>query len=172
MITSAATAIWERAKENLYSIVGERVYESWFSGLELSDSGDDTMLLSAEGEFAAIWIRDNYMDVLANQISLAAGRNVKVEIAAREESRKRESARIPAEKAPVRPSAAAPKAPAAVPPSINPRNTFESFVVGESNRTYGWRSTRSLYTGLPASAKRTLCTPSPTSCSKTTRPRR
>ena len=62
LITSAATAIWERAKENLYSIVGERVYESWFSGLELSDSGDDTMLLSAEGEFAAIWIRDNYMD--------------------------------------------------------------------------------------------------------------
>lgn len=134
LITSAATAIWERAKENLYSIVGERVYESWFSGLELSDSGDDTMLLSAEGEFAAIWIRDNYMDVLANQISLAAGRNVKVEIAAREESRKRESARIPTEKAPERPSAAAPKAPAAVPPSINPRNTFESFVVGESNR--------------------------------------
>ena len=49
-------------------------------------------------------------------------------------ARNPESARIPAEKAPERPSAAAPKAPAAVPPSINPRNTFESFVVGESNR--------------------------------------
>lgn len=135
LITPTAAAIWERAKESLFSIVGDRVYESWFSGLELSDSGDDSMNLSADGEFAAIWIRDNYMDVLANQISLAAGRNMKVEITAREESGRRDHARAPAsDRAYERPRAAAPKAPAAVPPSINPRNTFESFVVGESNR--------------------------------------
>lgn len=133
LIPPDATAVWDSARESLFSIVGDRVYESWFSGLELSAFGDDEMLLSADGEFAAIWIRDNYMDVLANQISLAAGRNVKVEIVAREESPRRDPVRAP-EKAAARPRAAAPKAPAAVPPSINPRNTFESFVVGESNR--------------------------------------
>ena len=133
LTTAAAAAIWERAKEGLFSVVGDKVYESWFSNLEPSGSDDETMRLSADGEFTAIWIRDNYMDVLSNQISLAASHNMKVEIVAREESPQSED-RIEAPRtAPRRISAPKPSV-SPIPPSINPRNTFESFVVGESNR--------------------------------------
>lgn len=133
LTTAAAAAIWERAKEGLFSVVGDKVYESWFSNLEPASSDDETMRLSADGEFTAIWIRDNYMDVLSNQISLAASHNMKVEIVAREESPQSED-RIEAPRtAPRRISAPKPSV-SPIPPSINPRNTFESFVVGESNR--------------------------------------
>ena len=133
LTTAAAAAIWERAKEGLFSVVGDKVYESWFSNLEPAGSDDETMRLSADGEFTAIWIRDNYMDVLSNQISLAASHNMKVEIVAREESPQSED-RIEAPRtAPRRISATKPSV-SPIPPSINPRNTFESFVVGESNR--------------------------------------
>lgn len=133
LTTAAAAAIWERAKEGLFSVVGDKVYESWFSNLEPAGSDDETMRLSADGEFTAIWIRDNYMDVLSNQISLAASHNMKVEIVAREESPQSED-RIEAPRtAPRRISAPKPSL-SPIPPSINPRNTFESFVVGESNR--------------------------------------
>lgn len=133
LTTAAAAAIWERAKEGLFSVVGDKVYESWFSNLEPAGSDDETMRLSADGEFTAIWIRDNYMDVLSNQISLAASHNMKVEIVAREESPQSED-RIEAPRtAPRRISAPKPSV-FPIPPSINPRNTFESFVVGESNR--------------------------------------
>lgn len=133
LTTAAAAAIWERAKEGLFSVVGDKVYESWFSNLEPAGSDDETMRLSADGEFTAIWIRDNYMDVLSNQISLAASHNMKVEIVAREESPQSED-RIEAPRtAPHRISAPKPSV-SPIPPSINPRNTFESFVVGESNR--------------------------------------
>ena len=133
LTTAAAAAIWERAKEGLFSVVGDKVYESWFSNLEPAGSDDETMRLSADGEFTAIWIRDNYMDVLSNQISLAASHNMKVEIVAREESPQSED-RIEAPRtAPRRISAPTPSV-SPSPPSINPRNTFESFVVGESNR--------------------------------------
>ena len=133
LTTAAAAAIWERAKEGLFSVVGDKVYESWFSNLEPAGSDDETMRLSADGEFPAIWIRDNYMDVLSNQISLAASHNMKVEIVAREESPQSED-RIEAPRtAPRRISAPKPSV-SPIPPSINPRNTFESFVVGESNR--------------------------------------
>lgn len=133
LTTAAAAAIWERAKEGLFSVVGDKVYESWFSNLEPTGSDDETMRLSADGEFTAIWIRDNYMDVLSNQISLAASHNMKVEIVAREESPQSED-RIEAPRtAPRRISAPKPSV-SPIPPSINPRNTFESFVVGESNR--------------------------------------
>ena len=133
LTTAAAAAIWERAKEGLFSVVGDKVYESWFSNLEPAGSDDETMRLSADGEFTAIWIRDNYMDVLSNQISLAASHNMKVEIVAREESPQSED-RIEAPRtAPRRISAPKPSV-SPIPPSINPRNTVESFVVGESNR--------------------------------------
>lgn len=133
LTTAAAAAIWERAKEGLFSVVGDKVYESWFSNLEPAGSDDETMRLSADGEFTAIWIRDNYMDVLSNQISLAASHNMKVEIVAREESPQSED-RIEAPRtAPRRISAPKPSV-SPIPPSINSRNTFESFVVGESNR--------------------------------------
>lgn len=133
LTTAAAAAIWERAKEGLFSVVGDKVYESWFSNLEPAGSDDETMRLSADGEFTAIWIRDNYMDVLSNQISLAASHNMKVEIVAREESPQSED-RIEAPRtAPRRISAPKPSV-SPIPPSINPRNTFESFVVGESNK--------------------------------------
>ncbi len=132
-LTTAAAAIWERAKEGLFSVVGDKVYESWFSNLEPADSDDETMRLSADGEFTAIWIRDNYMDVLSNQISLAASHNMKVEIVAREESPQSEDRIEASRTAPRRISAPKPSV-SPIPPSINPRNTFESFVVGESNR--------------------------------------
>lgn len=133
LTTAAATAIWERAKEGLFSVVGDKVYESWFSNLEPAGSDDETMRLSADGEFTAIWIRDNYMDVLSNQISLAASHNMKVEIVAREESSQSED-RIETPHASPRRISAPKPAVSPIPPSINPRNTFESFVVGESNR--------------------------------------
>lgn len=133
LTTAAATAIWERAKEGLFSVVGDKVYESWFSNLEPAGSDDETMRLSADGEFTAIWIRDNYMDVLSNQISLAASHNMKVEIVAREESPQSED-RIETPHASPRRISAPKTAVSPIPPSINPRNTFESFVVGESNR--------------------------------------
>ena len=50
LTTAAATAIWERAKEGLFSVVGDKVYESWFSNLEPAGSDDETMRLSADGE--------------------------------------------------------------------------------------------------------------------------
>lgn len=133
LTTAAAAAIWERAKEGLFSVVGDKVYESWFSNLEPAGSDDETMRLSADGEFTAIWIRDNYMDVLSNQISLAASHNMKVEIVAREESPQSED-RIEAPRAAPRRISAPKPSVSPIPPSINPRNTFESFVVGESNR--------------------------------------
>lgn len=133
LTTAAAAAIWERAKEGLFSVVGDKVYESWFSNLEPAGSDDETMRLSADGEFTAIWIRDNYMDVLSNQISLAASHNMKVEIVAREESPQSED-RIEAPHASPRRISAPKPSVSPIPPSINPRNTFESFVVGESNR--------------------------------------
>ena len=83
---STIFAVWDKAREELLSTVGTKVFESWFAALELESFTDDSVTLSTDGAFAAIWVKENYIDVITRQITMAAGRNISVDIIAREES--------------------------------------------------------------------------------------
>ena len=120
-------SIWEKAKDELKSNVSGEIFDGWFAKLSPVGESEKSLKLEAPCEFDAIWIRDNYMDVLKKQVSLAAGCNMDVEISYPER------AEIPREKSRNIPSAEI-KKPEILPPSINPRNTFENFVVGEANK--------------------------------------
>lgn len=124
--------IWLKAKEELAKKFSADIFESWFAGLSYLDGDDDNLTLGTDTEFAAIWIRDNYVDIIANQVSLAAARKVNVQIKVVEHSEKtpsQESARE-TDRSRISISSTDYK----LPKSIIPHNTFETFVVGESNR--------------------------------------
>ncbi len=135
---STIFAVWDKAREELLSTVGTKVFESWFAALELESFTDDSVTLSTDGAFAAIWVKENYIDVITRQITMAAGRNISVDIIAREESftsaeNQQNSNRLSAQaQRPIQRHNVAPTA-QELPASINPRNTFETFVVGKSN---------------------------------------
>lgn len=135
---STIFAVWDKAREELLSTVGTKVFESWFAALELESFTDDSVTLSTDGAFAAIWVKENYIDVITRQITMAAGRNISVDIIAREESftsaeNHQNSNRLSAQaQRPIQRHNVAPTA-QELPASINPRNTFETFVVGKSN---------------------------------------
>ncbi len=135
----SSASIWQRAKSEIANTTSSDIFDSWFKNIECLDGDENTMTLSARGEFAAMWIRDNYMDVLSRNVSLAASRNMKVVIQAVEEpeeitenTSKNASAESTVSATRVARSYEAPVLDC--PRSINPRNTFETFVVGESNK--------------------------------------
>ena len=123
--------IWQKAKEELAKKFSADIFESWFAGLSYLDGDDDNLILGTDTEFAAIWIRDNYLDIISNQVSLAAARKINVHInvvetdakALVQETSKSDRPRVPSQPIEYR-----------LPKSIIPHNTFETFVVGESNR--------------------------------------
>lgn len=121
---------WQKAKSELASSVSTEIFSSWFDKIECDGGSENSITLSVPGEFAAIWIRDNYLDIISSNLSMAAGRNLKVDIQGVEVPDAEPPARV--QETPVRRMPPEPKAKTL--PSINPRNTFESFVVGESNR--------------------------------------
>ncbi len=127
------TQIWAKAKCEIQHELSSEMFESWFKSLECLSGDENSIELIAENDFAAMWIEDNYIDLLTKNVSLVCGRNVKVKISAapqQEEAPKetklaQENQRLER----VRPEVKQVK----INTPISPRNTFENFVVGESN---------------------------------------
>lgn len=137
--TTAAHSLWETVKHDFKGLFPEDVYQLWFEPMECLEAGDDSIALGVPNDFAAIWINDNYLDLIAQRLHLTAGRAITVKL--------RKSGAAPA-----RTPAPAPTAPAARPGRshlkraagrengetasghLNARNTFENFVVGNNNQ--------------------------------------
>jgi chromosomal replication initiator protein len=142
---------WSRVKGRLRAEVGEAVYTSWFARMELESVDADTARISVPTRFLKSWIQSHYVEKLLScwQVEEPAVRRIDLSVrsavirnntpcaihlrAAAAPQEKRELNHTPVE---AKPAALAP-APVAADASggspLDPRLTFESFVVGRSN---------------------------------------
>ena len=105
----------------------------WFAPLRACAIDGNNVTLEAANEFSGVWLKDNYLSLLQDAFAAAAGRQLQVKFKTAAGSTPALSATAPAP-APVK------KAPesvherqAASELHFNPKNTFESFVVGNNN---------------------------------------
>jgi chromosomal replication initiator protein len=114
----------------------------WFEPVVCLETTEDSITLGVPNDFAAIWIHDNYLDLISQRLRLTAGRPVSVNL---------QKTDGPA-RGPGSHRASEPAAPAArprtagvrrtgrgddrgpAPGTLNIRNTFETFVVGSNNQ--------------------------------------
>jgi chromosomal replication initiator protein len=128
----SAEKIWNSAREHLRSKLNNETYNMWFAPLRACAIDGNNVTLEAANEFSGVWLKDNYLSLLQDAFAVAAGRQLQVKF------------KIATGNAPA-PSASAPapvktKAPESVHERqansdlhFNPKNTFESFVVGNNN---------------------------------------
>ena len=106
----------------------------WFAPLRACAIDGNHVTLEAANEFCGVWLKDNYLSLLQDAFATAAGRQlqVKFKIAAGSGDRLRLRPCWPRSKPP-----RLPNPPTNVPTNselhFNPKNTFESFVVGNNN---------------------------------------
>jgi len=62
---------WVRIKARLRAAVGERVFTSWFSRLELAEIVDDLAHISAPTPFLCSWVQSNYSQVILEALEIA-----------------------------------------------------------------------------------------------------
>jgi chromosomal replication initiator protein len=133
--TSISPSLWDSAKADLRGLFPEDVFQLWFDPIVCVESSAEQMTLGVPNDFAAIWINDNYIDLIQQRLRLSSGREMTVKL-------RKVSADVagtpPAE--PVRPRVTAPRRVVRSEDrpvqnsSLNPRNTFETFVVGDNNQ--------------------------------------
>jgi chromosomal replication initiator protein len=136
---TTSTSLWEIVKSDFKGLFPEDVYQLWFETIVCLDATEDALTLGVPNDFAAIWINDNYLDLIVQRLRLAAGRAITVKL--KKSTAAADSASPASETAPApRTKPAAAKRTArydergsgAYIGSLNPRNTFETFVVGSN----------------------------------------
>jgi chromosomal replication initiator protein len=132
---SLQTSLWETVKCDLKGLFPDDVFQMWFEPMRCVEAVEDSIVLSVPNDFAAIWIHDNYLDLISQRLRMAAGRLVQVSL------KKSDKGNAVASAAPVETKGRVAPGKRTVryderlaASSLNPRNTFENFVVGPNNQ--------------------------------------
>src|ERR1051325_10621940 len=131
---ASAEKIWGSAQDHLRSMLSADTYNLWFARLRASTLDSNHLVLEVVNDFCEVWLKDNYMGLLQDVVALAAGRQLQIKF---------KVSPLSAPSNGPAPHPAPAKAKAVEPPAernfhhgdlnFNPKNTFETFVVGNNN---------------------------------------
>ncbi len=130
----AAVDLWTRAIERLRERLSRHTFQTYFEPIRPVSLQGDELTLAHSSKFMIDWVRDNLLDVLLQDIEAQHGASCTVKFVVRERpgSEQEERAAVPAPPPPPVTSSEPP--PSARQLSINPKYSFDSFVVGPSNQ--------------------------------------
>jgi chromosomal replication initiator protein len=131
----SAEKIWNTAQEHLRVKLSRDTFNMWFAPLRASAVDGHHLTIEAPNEFCEVWLKDNYLSLMQDAVAIAAGARLQVKF-------KVTNGNLPV--APITlPAPTAAKAKAADTSHdrngtgsdlhFNPKNTFETFVVGANN---------------------------------------
>ena len=137
---TAMPKLWSDLSHEIRHLFSEDIYREWFQPLVCTDATENTLTLRTPTEFSALWISQNYLDILNTKAAQITGCPVSISLhsdtpdagVARElppPSIDRPKAGLGSPRMADRSSKAKEKE--SFP--LNPRNTFENFVIGGGN---------------------------------------
>src|SRR5437868_2171752 len=123
-------ALWEKLSAALKPQVSSDTYKRWFSAVELTKATEDSLTFRVPNNIYQFWIESNHMAALQSAITSAVGAPRTVQFLSSSESdNDNDFGKREVEKS----DRSSGKA-SGLGLGLNPRNTFESFVVGPNNQ--------------------------------------
>jgi len=129
----SAEKIWGAAQEHLRSMLSGDTYNLWFAPLRATTLDQNSVQLEVANDFCEVWLKENYMGLLQDVIALASGRQLQVKFKVASVLGPAAASPAPASAKTKAAEAAVDKYPAAQEMAFNPKNTFDTFVVGSNN---------------------------------------
>ena len=129
-LTATPETFWSSLRENLLEVIPADTFRVWFDNIRVGHMDEDGCELLTPNEFSAIWIRDNYLDVIRQEADKLVGYPYSVELlGSYEDDSEQSQNRI---KQPSKPKSTRISGPSLHGRSlgINPKNTFSNFIVG------------------------------------------
>ncbi|MDC0921108.1 chromosomal replication initiator protein DnaA [Opitutales bacterium] len=131
--TSSPETFWSSLRDNLLEVIPADTFRVWFDNIRVGRLDEDGCELITPNEFSAIWIRDNYLDIIRREADRLVARPFTVEllgdIGNESSSSNDRMSPIPSSNTK---SSSRMTGPALQGRSlgINPKNTFSNFIVG------------------------------------------
>jgi chromosomal replication initiator protein len=142
--TPAADDLWARVAAAVRAQLSEATWNTWFQGVHAEDATDDTLILAVPSSVAVERIRTSYLGLLADAVQALTGVPHTIELVVSTTARAEEPiaefavapvvapvAVVTDERGPRANDADGSPWPAT---NLNPRYTFDQFVIGASNR--------------------------------------
>jgi len=133
------TLIWEKVKTELSELLPRDIFDSWFVSVECLSADGNSVVLQVPSEFSAIWINDNYLDLLTKAFQRFLGHPVTVTLVnnpADDDTVSNNTRHTNTEKSNFRGNTASTnqRNKGAINSNLNRRNTFENFVIGSNSQ--------------------------------------
>ena len=134
-VPSSVSKAWARARAGLRSEFGDEAFRSWIGPLTLEAVRGNTAILSIKSRFLRDWVSSNYRDRILGHFTAELPAIEAVDLVAKVTAPETPAPGAGDSRSPARPEAAAPDDEADSTPSLplEPRYTFDSFVVGKPN---------------------------------------
>ncbi|THF73493.1 chromosomal replication initiator protein DnaA [Cohnella fermenti] len=126
---SRSNEIWQQVLSVIQTKLSKPSYDTWFKATKASFVGDDTVVVTAPTTFAAEWLETRYTKLVSSALSDYLNRSVEVKFAIEEARFTEAPAAFPPKQAPK--SVVAEES---VTHLLNPKYTFDTFVIGVGNR--------------------------------------
>jgi len=128
-----AEKTWSSAQEQLRSMLSGDTYNLWFAPLRAEAIEGNALILEVANDFCEVWLKENYSGLLQDVLTIAGGRLLQPKFKVTSGS----TAAVPAIKEAVsKPKVTAPAHDRSTTNNewnFNPKNTFDTFVVGNNN---------------------------------------
>ena len=125
-IELTAESLWNEVAGRLKGALNETTYRTWFAEAEGAELSDDAFVLGVPNDFTREWIEGHFLGLIGAAVRDVTGQERRVALSVTE--RTLADAPIPLE-APKRHGAAG-----SMDSGMNPKYTFDLFVIGSSNR--------------------------------------
>ena len=120
---TAADGLWNEVAGRLKGALNETTFRTWFSGASGREVSDDAFVISVPNDFTREWIDGHFRDLIRAAVRDVTGQKRRIHIAVDEHGAVEADA------------VSTPKTGVAAPSSgLNPKYTFDLFVIGSSNR--------------------------------------
>jgi chromosomal replication initiator protein len=129
----SAEKIWNSAQEQLRSKLSKDTYNMWFAPLRVCAMDNSHVTLETPNEFCELWLKDNYLSLLQDAVAIAASRQLQVKFKIGTGTAAVAPAPAPAPAKTKTAEFSHERSPGNGDLLFNPKNTFESFVVGNNN---------------------------------------
>src|SRR5207248_725164 len=124
-------ALWEKLSAALKPQVSADTFKRWFSAVELTKATEDELTFVVPNNIYQFWIESNHMTALQSAITNAVGAPRTVRFLTSDESDGDNDFPAPEVR---KTDGSSHSRTVGLGLSLNPRNTFESFVVGPTNQ--------------------------------------
>jgi chromosomal replication initiator protein len=126
-IELTAESLWNEVAGRLKGALNETTYRTWFAEAEGAELSDDAFVLGVPNDFTREWIEGHFLGLIGAAVRDVTGQERRVALSVLE--------RIPVDVPAVPAEASIAKAGvASVDAGMNPKYTFDLFVIGSSNR--------------------------------------